>query len=46
MTQNSTTDASMEAKKFIEPELGNRKVVIMTSLCVKGAFAQRGCQAF
>ena len=28
----------MEAKKFIEPELGSRKVVIMTSLHIKGAF--------
>jgi hypothetical protein len=38
MPQNSTTDAAMEAEKFIEPELRNRKVVIMTSLDVKGAF--------
>jgi hypothetical protein len=38
MPQKSTTDAAMEAKKFIEPELVKRKVVIMTSLDVKGAF--------
>jgi hypothetical protein len=38
MPQKSTTDAAMEAKKFTEPELGTRKVVIMTSLDVKGAF--------
>jgi len=29
--QKSTTDAAIEAKKFIEPELGKRRVVIMTS---------------
>jgi hypothetical protein len=34
----STTGAAMEAKKFIEPELKNRKVVITTSLDAKGAF--------
>jgi hypothetical protein len=28
----------VEAKEFIEPELGNRKVVIMTSLDIKEAF--------
>jgi hypothetical protein len=28
----------MEAKKFIDPELENRKVVIMASLDVKGPF--------
>jgi hypothetical protein len=28
----------MEAKKFIEPELEKREVVIMTSLDVQGAF--------
>jgi len=38
MPQKSTTDAAMEAKKFIELELENRKVVIMASLGVKGAF--------
>ena len=37
MSQKSTTDAAMVAEKFTEPELGNRKVVIMTSLDVKGA---------
>jgi hypothetical protein len=38
MPQKSTTDAAMEAKKFIEPELEKRKGVIMTSLYVKGTF--------
>ena len=38
MPQKSTTDAAMEAEKFIEPELENRKVVIMASLEVKEAF--------
>jgi hypothetical protein len=38
MPQNSTTDAAVKAIKFIEPELEKRKVVIMTSLDVKGAF--------
>jgi hypothetical protein len=38
MPQKSTTDTTMEAKKFIEPELVKRKVVTMTSLDVKGAF--------
>jgi len=38
MPQKSTTDAAMEAKKFIEPVLENRGVVIMTSLDVKVAF--------
>jgi len=38
MPQKSTADAAMEAKKLIEPELENRKVVIMASLDVKGAF--------
>jgi hypothetical protein len=36
--QESTTDAAMEAERFIELELEKRKVVIMTSLDVKGAF--------
>jgi len=36
--QKGTTDAAMEAKMFIEPELEKRKFVIMTSLDVKGAF--------
>jgi hypothetical protein len=36
--QLSTTDAVMEAKIFIEPELEKRKFVIMTSPDVKGAF--------
>ena len=36
--QKSTTDAVMEAKKFTEPELETRKIVIMTSLDVTGAF--------
>jgi hypothetical protein len=38
MPQRSTTDAALEAKKIIEPELVKRKVVIVTSLDVKGAF--------
>jgi hypothetical protein len=38
MPQKSTTDAAMEAKKFIGPKLVKGKVVIMTSLDVKGAF--------
>jgi hypothetical protein len=38
MPQKSTTDAAVEAKKFMESELGNRKVVIMTGLDVKRAF--------
>ena len=33
-----TTDAAMEAKKFIEPELEKRKVIIMVSLDVEKAF--------
>jgi hypothetical protein len=37
MPQNNTTDTATEAKKFIEPELEKRKIVIMTSLDVKGA---------
>jgi len=36
--QRSTTNAALEVKKFIEPELEKRKVVIMTSLDVQGAF--------
>jgi ribonuclease HI len=36
--QKSTIDAAMEVKKYIEPELEQRKVVIMTSLDVEGAF--------
>jgi hypothetical protein len=36
--QKSTTDAAMEAKKFIEPELEKMKVVIMTSLDIIGSF--------
>jgi hypothetical protein len=36
--QKSTTDAAMTVKQFIEPELERRRVVIMTSLDVKGAF--------
>ena len=36
--QKSTTDAVMEAKKYIEHELATRKIVIMTSLDVTGAF--------
>jgi hypothetical protein len=35
--QKNTTDAIMEEKRFIEPVLENREVVIMTSLDVKGA---------
>ena len=38
MPQKSTTDAAMETKKFIAQELGNKKVVIMASVDVKGAF--------
>jgi hypothetical protein len=38
MPQKSTTDAAVEAKKLIELELVKRKVVIMTSVDVKGAF--------
>ena len=37
----STTDAAMEAKKFIESELRNRKVVTMT---LKEPSTQRGGQ--
>jgi len=36
--QRSTTDAAMTVKQFIGPELEKRRVVIMTSLDVKGAF--------
>jgi hypothetical protein len=36
--QKSTIDAAMSVKKFIEPELERRRVVILTSLDVKGAF--------
>ena len=38
--QKSTTDAATEAKKekFLEPELEKRKLVIIASLGVKGAF--------
>jgi hypothetical protein len=35
--QNSTTDAAMEAKQFIEPALEKGGLVIMTSLDVAGA---------
>jgi hypothetical protein len=38
MPQKNTTDAMMEAKRFIDPVLENREVAIMTSLDVKGAF--------
>ena len=34
----STTDGAMEAKKFIQPVLEKRGLVIITSLDVKGAF--------
>jgi len=37
-TAKNTTTTDMEAKKFIEPVLENRKVVIMASLDVKRAF--------
>ena len=36
--QKSTADAAMTVKQFIEPELERRRVIIMTSLDVKGAF--------
>jgi hypothetical protein len=36
--QKSTTNVAMEAKKFIEPVLEKRGLVIMTSHEVKGAF--------
>jgi ribonuclease HI len=36
--QKNTIDAIMEVKRFIEPVLERRGVVIMTSLDVKGAF--------
>jgi hypothetical protein len=36
--QKSTTNVAMGAKKFIQPVLKNRGLVIMTSLDVKGAF--------
>ena len=36
MPQKNTIDAIMEAKRFIEPVLERRGVVIMTSLDVKG----------
>jgi len=32
------TDAAMAVKQFIEPELERRRIVIMASLAVKGAF--------
>jgi hypothetical protein len=38
MQQKSTVDAAMKAKKFIDRELVNRKVVVMTSLDVKESF--------
>ena len=38
--QKSTTDAAIAAKQFIEPELERRRVVIMASLDVMGAFAR------
>jgi hypothetical protein len=36
--QKNTTDAAMEAKNYIEPELEKIEVVIMTSLDVSGSF--------
>jgi hypothetical protein len=36
--QKSTADAAMEARKFIEPVLQRRGLVIMTGLDVAGAF--------
>jgi len=36
--QKSMTDAAMAVKQFIEPELERRRIVIMASLAVKGAF--------
>jgi hypothetical protein len=38
MPHKSTTNAAMEAKKFIESELRNRKVVPVTSQDFKGTF--------
>jgi hypothetical protein len=38
MPQESTTDAAMEAKKFMESELEKSKVLIMTSPDVTGTF--------
>ena len=36
--QKSTTDAAITVKQFIGPELERRRVVIMISLDLKGAF--------
>jgi len=36
--QNSTKDAAVTVKQFIGPELERRRVVVITSLDVKGAF--------
>ena len=36
--QTKTTDAAMEVRKFIEPQLEKGRVVIMVSLDVRGAF--------
>ena len=36
--QRSTTDTAMKVKQFIGPELERRRVVIMSSLNVKGAY--------
>jgi hypothetical protein len=36
--QKNTIDAAMEARKFIEPQLENGRVVRMVSLDVRGAF--------
>jgi hypothetical protein len=43
--QKNTTDAAIEAKRFIEPVLENRGVVIMTSVDVKGAFEAASWQS-
>ena len=44
--QKSTTDAVMEAKKYIEPELETRKIVIMTSQMSQAPSMRRGGLAF
>jgi hypothetical protein len=43
--QKNTTDAAMEARNFIEPQLEKGRVVIMVSLDVRGAFDSAWCPA-